>query len=315
MPRRTGTTTKEFLASIPLPQHGGKYTVIPHKFIIDNTLLELSKHGLNVEQELYRCSIDGNIASGIYYIQNNQDPELGMIFTWSNSYDKTMRFKCAVGAYVQTSKSLIIKKDMGSWGRKHTGTADTEALNTIISQIQNAGASYTRIIEDKEKMKNITVTVKDTAELIGRLYLEKELLTGEQMGIIKSQMKSTDFEYSSPKDSLWVFYNHISYALQKAHPKTWLDQQRLINWFLCEKFELNTITLQPAATVITSNPEPVEVKGETNINLPYKQITLEEAIEEIEKEQKAKEEPVAKVEETLDDFNFNTTPGMEDFDL
>ena len=249
MPRRTGTTTKEYLSTISLPTHGGRYTVIPHAFIIDNALAELKANGLTVNTELYRCSIDGNVATGIYHINNENDKELGMIFAWSNSYDKTMRFKCAVGAYVYTSKNLILKKDIGSWGRKHTGTADSEALDTIKNQILNATDNFNRIIKDKDKMKTITVSTQKGAEIMGRLFLEKELVTSEQMGIVKSQLKEPMFDYISPVDSLWVFYNHISYALQKAHPKTWMDQQRLINWFLCEEFGINALANKSALRV------------------------------------------------------------------
>ena len=336
MPRRTGTTTKEYLASIPLPQHGGRYTVIPHKFIIDNALSELAKQGLNVETELYRCSLDGNVASGVYYIQNNQDPELGMMFSWSNSYDKTMKFKCAVGAYVQTSKNLIIKRDMGSYGRKHTGNADSEALLTIVDQIQYASQNFARIVDDKEKMKLITVSREQASDCVGRLFLERELLTTEQLSIIKLQLKKPSFDYLSAADSLWVFYNHISFALQKAHPKTWLDQQRLVNWFLCNRFNIDLVNLAPSVVtntetgLINNNVLQTEQAPES----PYKQITLDESIAEIEAEQvsveakgsdfdidKVSVEQIAEVQDftaEVDDFNLlgaSSNNMMEDFDL
>lgn len=342
MPKRTGTTTKEYLASIPLPTHGGRYTVISHKFIIDATLSELASKGLQVETELYRCSLDGNIATAVYHIKHEQDPELGMIFTWSNSYDKSMRFKCAIGAFVHTSKNLIIKKEMGSWGRKHTGVADMEALQTIQDQIANANVNFNRIIEDKEKMKLVTVSTQEAAEAVGRLYLEKELLTSEQMGIVKSQFKAPKFDYVSSADSLWVFYNHISYALQRAHPKTWMDQQRLVNWFLCDKFGLNLIQAQPSLNVPITN----EVIGEVNIDAlevktqsveevvvsPYRQITLDEAIAEAEQEISEPKgsdfdldalslDKVSEVQDftaDVDDFNLlgaSSNNIIEDFDL
>ena len=47
-----------------------------------------------------------NVAQGIYYVrpnstdtQINEEAELGMMFSWTNSYDKSTRFQCAVGAY------------------------------------------------------------------------------------------------------------------------------------------------------------------------------------------------------------------------
>lgn len=336
MAARVGISTKEFLTSVTLPQHGGRYTVIPHKFIIDNALEQLALNNLIVDKELYRCSINGEIATGIYHIKHEQDEELGMVFAWSNSYDKTMRFKCAVGAYVYTSQNLILKKDMGSWGRKHTGTADSETLITITNQILNAKESFDRIISDKNKMKSITVTKQRAAELMGRLFLEKELLTGEQMTIIKSLLKSPKFDYKSPENSLWVFYNHISLSLQKAHPKTWMDQQRLTNWFLCEEFDLNKVEVQEEV-VVNNTPSiinqdwveevatPYDEMGETASKLaePYHQMTIDEAIAQYEKEQvekavvieeviEVKVEPAVKlviVEAPKDDLTFDLITG------
>lgn len=308
MPRRTGITTKEYLSTISLPTHGGRYTVIPHAFIIDNALAELKANGLTVNTELYRCSIDGNVATGIYHINNENDKELGMIFAWSNSYDKTMRFKCAVGAYVYTSKNLILKKDIGSWGRKHTGTADSEALDTIKNQILNATDNFNRIIKDKDKMKTITVSTQKGAEIMGRLFLEKELVTSEQMGIVKSQLKEPMFDYISPVDSLWVFYNHISYALQKAHPKTWMDQQRLINWFLCEEFGINALETNSEETpIIHVMPLPPEFQEKSWVE------RIEEASASIQTATIDFEKP--KKSDTFDITVSNVNPNLQDFDL
>ena len=308
MPRRTRITTKEYLSTISLPTHGGRYTVIPHAFIIDNALAELKANGLTVNTELYRCSIDGNVATGIYHINNENDKELGMIFAWSNSYDKTMRFKCAVGAYVYTSKNLILKKDIGSWGRKHTGTADSEALDTIKNQILNATDNFNRIIKGKDKMKTITVSTQKGAEIMGILFLEKELVTSEQMGIVKSQLKEPMFDYISPVDSLWVFYNHISYALQKAHPKTWMDQQRLINWFLCEEFGINALETNSEETpIIHVMPLPPEFQEKSWVE------RIEEASASIQTATIDFEKP--KKSDTFDITVSNVNPNLQDFDL
>lgn len=343
MPRRTGTATRALLESVPLPQHGGRYTVISHKFIIDTAMTELANAGFVVEHELYRCSIDGNVATGIYHIKHDQDEELGMVFTWANSYDKTMRFKCAVGAYVKCSGNLILKREMGTWDRKHTGSADTEAHENIKFQISNAATSFARIIQDKVKMKTVTVDNQTKGSSLGRLYFEKELLSSEQLNTIKTQFKVPKYDYNSDVDSLWNFYNHISYSLQKAHPKTWMDQQRLINWFLCDQFNLDAIQVEAAvAPVVEAVPvymnanefmevtepskeeeEKVE-EVENNAPLPIEQeeeeynveeraaqilkmghqITLEEMIEDVEKEKEA-----------LGDDLVMPTNNYQDFDL
>jgi len=345
MPRRTGTATRALLESVSLPQHGGRYTVISHKFIIDTAMTELANAGFVVEQELYKCSIDGNVATGVYQIKHDQDSELGMVFTWANSYDKTMRFKCAVGAFVKCSGNLILKREMGTWDRKHTGSADIEAHDNIKFQISNATISFARILQDKAKMKTITVNNETKGSILGRLYFEKELLSSEQLNTIKTQFKVPKYDYNSDVDSLWNFYNHISYSLQRAHPKTWMDQQRLTNWFLCNVFNLDAIQLEASVAPVieavpvemnanefmevteTSKEEEKEEEKVVDIApLPTEQveegynleeaasrilrenhqITLEEMIEDVEKEK------TSKVEELITPSNTNN---YIDFDL
>ena len=121
---RTKDCTKEYLTSVALPNHAESYTVISHEFIINHTMEQLALHGFTVEKETYRSNSDGSIAQGIYYINYDKDPEIGLMFAWSNSYNKLMRFKCAMGGYVFICMNGVVAGDMGSYGRKHLGTAD-----------------------------------------------------------------------------------------------------------------------------------------------------------------------------------------------
>jgi hypothetical protein len=274
MPKRASITTKEFLVNAALPEQTDTYTVISHGFIIDKAMEKLAENGFTVEKELYRCNGDANIASGIYHLKYGNDMEMGMMFAWSNSYDKSMRFKCAIGGYVFANQAGMISGDMGTWGRKHTGTADQETVETIIHQISNAEMYYSQLVADKEKMKGVTLDLKKFSQILGRLYFEHGLLTGEQLGIIKEQYKRPSFDYKVSKDNLWQLYCHIIFALKKAHPRTWLDQQRLIHWFLCQELGIAAYENVPAS------PEVLQpVKGDP------KQIDLVDSIAEVEAEQ------------------------------
>ena len=178
----------------------------------------------------------------------------------------------------------------------------------IKNQILNATDNFNRIIKDKDKMKTITVSTQKGAEIMGRLFLEKELVTSEQMGIVKSQLKEPMFDYISPVDSLWLFYNHISYALQKAHPKTWMDQQRLINWFLCEEFGINALETNSEETpIIHVMPLPPEFQEKSWVE------RIEEASASIQTATIDFEKP--KKSDTFDITVSNVNPNLQDFDL
>ena len=78
----------DYLAAAKLPVYLGKtYTVIRHKFLIDASRSLLKTHGFNIINEEYRATGDCNIAQGIYQIQSQQDPELGMMFDYSLPYE------------------------------------------------------------------------------------------------------------------------------------------------------------------------------------------------------------------------------------
>jgi hypothetical protein len=272
MGQRIGQTTKEFLIKAPLPQQTKSYTVISHQFVIDTALTELTNAGFEIEQELYKCTLNGDVAQGNYYLKHEGDPDMGLMFSWANSYDKSTRFKCAIGGYIKDSKAFIIGGKMASWGRKHTGTADQETLTQIQDQVVNAQQYFDQLVADKEAMKQITITEQQGAEMVGRMLIEKKILSLEQVGVVKSELKKSSYNYSGNQDSLWWFYNHIIFSLLKSHPKTWMDQQRVAHWFICEEFNVESvIDIEPSAQVI---------KKEVKTN----QINLLDMIEEIEAE-------------------------------
>lgn len=293
MAKRAVITTKEFLKAAALPTYeGDTYTVIPHEFVINETLKNLGAQGFSIKHELYRCNENANIAQGIYHLDYSNDPDMGMMFAWSNSYDKSMRFKCATGGYVFICSNSVVRGDMGSWGRKHTGSADQETIDTIQDQIGKAKQYYRQLVYDKETMKDIMVSDKASAELIGRLYFKENLLNTEQLSIIKQQLRTPAHDYNADKKSLWSLYNHITYSLRAAHPKNWLDHQRLVHWFFTQEYGIQLLDIQedepnevteviPETIVIT---ESIQVINESTMPQPQhgEQLDLLDAINQAE---------------------------------
>lgn len=238
MPTKIKECTKQHLFDVALPNQTSTYTVISHKSVIDLSIECLENAGFKINQEHYRCTGNGNIAQGVYRLTFMDDPELSMMFAWSNSYNKQMRFKCGIGAYINQTGSSMVCGDMGSWARKHTGTADTETEETIKEQIKDANMYYKQLVRDKESMKEIHISKRQQAQLLGILFAEHEILTTEQASIIRQQMSRPSFKYGNP-DSLWAFYNHVTIALQQSHPKTWMEDQRVLHWFISDAFKFD----------------------------------------------------------------------------
>jgi hypothetical protein len=281
MPKKIKECSKAHLISVPLPDHGDTYTVISHESVIDYAYTELANAGFGIVSEEYRATADGNIAQGIYRLQYQNDPELSMMFAWTNSYNKQVRFKCGVGAYVNQIGTTMVCGDMGSWARKHTGTADEETVATIKEQIANAHMYYDQLVADKDAMKEIKMNKRKQAQLLGILFAEYQILTTEQASIVRSQMDKPTHVFEDTS-SLWAFYNYVTGALQTSHPKTWMEDQRVLHYFISSVNNFSKpLPIQPEPTV-NDEEEKVTDPLLTNYGQPENQTNLLVQIAEAE---------------------------------
>lgn len=280
MPAKIGLVAQSYLEGVALPQHGSTYTVISHKFVIDTVKEELNNHGFFIEEESYRATSDGAIATGMYKLTHMEDPELSMAFAWTNSYNKMVKFKAVVGAVSNVNGAFMILGDQGSWIRKHTGTADLEAKGQIIAQIKNAGTYYSQLLSDKKEMQEIVLTKRSQAKLLGLLFADYGILESTTANVVKSQMIKPGFFYNGGSDTLWAFYNHLIFSIQDSHPRTWLEEQRMSHYIITNEFGL----LAPVAVSAPLALETIAVEEEDNAQLEEAsmQLDLEESIAEIE---------------------------------
>jgi hypothetical protein len=149
-------------------------------------------------------------------------------------------------------------------------------------------------------MKDIKMNKRKQAQLLGILFAEYQILTTEQASIVRSQMdKPTHvFEDSS---SLWAFYNYVTTALQSSHPKTWMEDQRVLHYFISSVNNFGKpLPIQPETT-INDEEEKVTDPLLTNYGQPENQTNLlvqiaeaEAETAEVEEVEEVKEEQVNK---------------------
>jgi len=230
MPRKIGNYESRDLEAVPLPTHGGRYTPITHKFVMDETSKQLAAHGFIIKDVQFKASDAGQVAQGVYLLQSEKDPHLGMMFCWTNSYNKTTKFRCAIGAYTKDTQSFVISNKIGSFVRKHTGTADQEAKQSIIDQISAADNYFDMLVADKSLMQDIIITKEQRGSILGTLFLD-DLLSTHQMGLIRTRLatNSKDYEFH---DTAWELYESIIFALQETHPRYWMANQSAIHAML-----------------------------------------------------------------------------------
>ena len=233
MPSKVPFYTEQELRNTSLPNHGGTYAVVSHSDVIDSVKARLNLAGFTINKEEYRSTYDGQVAQGIYHLDYANDPDMGMMFAWSNSYNKTMRFKCAVGAYVFICSNGVVSGDMGSYSRKHSGTALQDVLAQIDHQIDHAKEHYDILLQDKQMLKNVLLSPRDKGRILGHLFANDEILTLTQVGIVKRELDKPSHNYNSDVNSAWTMYNHITLALKESHPSSYMkDHQKVHEYFV-----------------------------------------------------------------------------------
>lgn len=239
MKRKSWTrVTRDILLDAPLPQATETYTVISHSFCINTIKKLLSIKGFTVVNEIYSATDGAQIATGLFHINHGTDPELGMLFAFANSYNKKVKFSCSVGAYVKVNETSILTEGGSAWIRKHTGNADELAEEVVKQQVEDAAGYFDQLLKDKEAMKQIRLNQTQYAELIGRLYLDVQILAIGQVSHIKGEYNKPSYTYNADNNSLWTLYNHILLALTKSHPRTWMEQQKLVHLHISTMFDL-----------------------------------------------------------------------------
>jgi hypothetical protein len=206
----------------------------------------------------------------------------------------------------------MMSGEVGSWVRKHTGTADTETKDTIDQYISNAYMYYNQLCSDKAAMEVVSLNKRKQSQLLGVLFAEYEILTTEQASMIRDQMKRPLQVFKST-DSLWAFYNFVTNALQSSHPKTWMEDQRILHYFIGTICDFSAPP-QPVSTPVNNLSTPVEDPlyedpNQTNI---LDQIAEVENLEQTGTKYDENEVILYQSEEIIEDVTEDDTELIED---
>jgi hypothetical protein len=230
-------TTKDLLIKAPVPKATVSYVPVPHKEMINMTLEQLDKQGLKVLSETYNIARDGRQGMGFYEIGTNLDADMRIRVGWHNSYDKSMPVRWAIGAHIIVCSNGMVKGDIGQFKRKHTGTVLEEYKEQARIHIESAGEMFQSLVNDREKLKNIELTKRTSAELIGRMFLEEDILTATQIGIIKRELENPSYNYNAD-GTAWQLYNHVTVALKEEHPQRFMNSHIEHHKFFTNEFSL-----------------------------------------------------------------------------
>lgn len=228
------TSTKDFLKTITLPEETRTYKPVSHQQLIDLTLESIDRAGFKVDKEFYSCTVNGMQANGRYTISNVADEEMQLQIGWQNSYNKTLSLKFAVGSVIIICSNGVVHGDMGDFKKKHMGAVQEFAPKSISEYISKAGNIFEKIQQEREQLKQVELNEVSRAELLGRLYFQKDIIKPDQISIIRKEILNPTHDYNC-KDSAWELYNYCNYAMKETHPANYFQQhQDLHNFFVAE---------------------------------------------------------------------------------
>jgi hypothetical protein len=224
------------LISIPLPAKEGKYVPVSHQQLIETTLEELDKNNLYVTTRQYNVASNGQRIIAKYGIQS-LDSEMEIMLAFTNSYDKSMTVGYAAGARVFVCSNGAISGTLSSYKRKHMGTVQTELTLKISEAINSVQEEFEQLKQDRDLFKQVTLDLRTKAELLGRLYIEKEILLPNQVATVRNEIITPTFDYGA-KDSLWEFYNYGTFALKDSSPVNYIKKHTELHKFIKDYIEI-----------------------------------------------------------------------------
>jgi hypothetical protein len=75
--------------------------------------------------------------------------------------------------------------------------------------------------KERELMKHVQVDARVTAELVGRMILEKQFIESTQLNVIEREIKNPTFDYNAP-NTLWELYQFTTFSMREIHPTLWM---------------------------------------------------------------------------------------------
>lgn len=224
--------TRQESILLDIPEATISYCPISNKEIIETTLEELYKNGFNLKSEFHKTDGSSNKFVGAFNVTGGNS-EMDILFGYKNSYDRSMSAGFAFGSNIIVCSNSVVSGEV-QMIRKHTGTANLDLKKGISEGIKKLGDNFLAIEKQLEEMKSIEVTKTIQASLVGRLFIEEELITSQQLGIIKKEIYVESFDYGI-KDSMYNLYQAITHSMKVCHPRTFLKDHIKAHKFFQEE--------------------------------------------------------------------------------
>ena len=212
------SVSKQTVINAVLPEQTRTYKPVSNSQLIDLTLEGIHNAGFTLDKEFYSSAKEGIVANGRYTIKDVADAEMQLQITWRNSYNKSLPLVFSIGCMVLVCSNGMQKSmGMGSFKKKHQGEIQSFTPQAIGEYIRGAQDVFKQLQDEREQMKQVSLTRSLQASIIGKMFIEEEFIRSTQLNVIKRELNAPTHSYGDP-NSLWSLYNYTTFALRDDHP-------------------------------------------------------------------------------------------------
>lgn len=232
---KTWDASEDFLRSLELPQKTSSYAPIAHGEFIDLLQSSIYSKGYEIKQGFYKTNSKGLQLTGRYDILSDNQ-EFGMQIAFSNSYNKTIKAQVASGINSWACDNGKIFGDI-TFSRKHTGTVLEELRENIEKCVNYMEDEFKKGVYILGQLKEKEITTKIAAELTGRAFIEQDIITATQVGIIKDRL---NFDENFKEMNAYCLYEHFTEAAKTCHATTQIKTLKQISDYFVNEFGILT---------------------------------------------------------------------------
>lgn len=218
------------MLNTPVPEQTRTYKPVSHQQLMDLTMESIHQSGYTLASQEYSVAEDGLVANGKYTIGNVADSEMQLQVAWQNSYNRKVSLKFALGTRVLICQNGMVSGNYGSFKSQHRGDIQTVAPANIVEYVKKGSSAFRQLQRDRDVFKQYETTDQVVAELIGRMYIQEDLITSTQLNILKRELVKPTHDYGA-EGSLWDLYNHSTFALKGSHPSKWMSSHSNLHTF------------------------------------------------------------------------------------
>jgi hypothetical protein len=187
---------------------------------------------------------------GEYVIYSDADPELYSMCSFVNSYNKQHRASLLAGAFQKVCENGLYLNDV-RFRRKHTGTVLEELYTHMEGALNSAEEQLNNIIYIKNELKKIHLTKNRVAELLGTMFIDKDIITSTQLNIVKRELETPTYDYEC-SGTAFELLSHLTHSFKNSSPRDYMKSHIETSDFFVNEFGIlmnkSTSVYIPAST-------------------------------------------------------------------